>query len=114
MVTTKIQTMENKTEQEDNFGEFGEIAVRNCFICNKTVLQKNCYGFIRDKDTPKFVQNSTSGYTVTTPKSYMCLKCLLKGLYNICPDKKQINEYLDLYTKVAITEELNKNTNQKV
>lgn len=99
--------MENEQETVNEFGEFGEIDVKNCFICGKTIRQKNCYGFIRAKDEPKYTQ-IPSGYSVNTPKSHICLKCLLKGIYNICPDKQQINEYLDLYTKVAITEELNK------
>lgn len=103
--------MENEQETVNEFGEFGEIAVKNCFICGKTIRQRNCYGFTRSKDISNNTQISSITFTTNQPKSHICLKCLLKGLYSICPDKKQMDEYFDLYIKIGITEELNKPKN---
>ena len=95
---------ESNDEIEREFGEFGEIAIKNCFLCGKTVRKKNCYEF--NKTYP--------GGMGSGAKHNICLKCLLKGIYTICPDKQQLNKYIDLFTKIAISEELNKQTNQKV
>ena len=99
---------QNKNETPNEFGEFGEIAVRNCYFCNKTIRQKNCYGFERDKDKPKFTPTSILKPTGigNYPKQYVCLKCLLKGLWGINPDKKKIMEYLDLYIKTSLSESI--------
>jgi len=107
--------MENKEiKKHTEFGEFGEIQVKNCYICNKTILQRYCYGFTREKDMPMFNNLGNGTIQPSQPKSHICLKCLLKGIYTICPDKQQLNKYIDLFTKIAISEELNKQTNQKV
>lgn len=87
---------QNKEEQPNEFGQFGEISVKNCFVCSKTIRQRNCYGFVREKDKPKF--------TPTTQPT--CLKCLLCGIWDICKDKKKINEYLDLYIKTSLSENI--------
>lgn len=95
-----------KQDEANEFGEFGEIEVKNCHICGKTIRQKSCYGFTRAKDEPKYNGVMQSNVYSNQPKSHICLKCLLKGLYSICKDKEKINEYLDLYIKTAITETL--------
>jgi len=95
MVNINIQGVEKEAEKE--FGEFGEIAVKNCFICGKTVRKSNCFEFVR---------TNPNSINVTNQKHTICLKCLLKGLYGICPDKEKINEYLDLFIKMSIVDNL--------
>jgi hypothetical protein len=89
-----------KEEIEKEFGEFGEIAIKSCFICGKTIRKSNCYEFERRN------QNNN--------KHSICLKCLLKGLYGICRDKEKINEYIELFIRTSIIEDLNNTQNQKV
>ena len=104
----------NEQEIEKEFGEFGEIAVKNCFICSKTIRQRNCYGFVREKDKPKFTPTTQpQGYAITSPKSYVCLKCLLKGLYSICKSKEDIDKFLDLYIKTAIVDNIDAQLNKQ-
>jgi hypothetical protein len=100
--------MEENKDQCDEFGKFGEIAVKTCFICGKTILQKSSYGFVRQKDKPNFTPTGNGQYSINTPKTYLCLKCLLEGVYGVCKDKESINTYLDLYIKTAIAESLDK------
>jgi hypothetical protein len=95
--------MENK-EIEKEFGEFGEIAVKNCFFCGKTVRKSNCNEYSKFPAN----MNSSSMSDKYSTKHNVCLKCLLKGLYGICKDKEKMNEYFDLYIKVVVAEELEK------
>jgi len=98
---------QNKEEEANEFGQFGEIAVKNCYFCGKTIRHKNCYGFMREKDKPNFIQGSPVGnFTSNIPRQYVCIKCLLKGIWDICKDKKKINEYLDLYIKTSLSESI--------
>ena len=85
-----------KQEDEKEFGEFGEIAIKNCFMCGKTIRKNNTYEFERQQS------NSINAHQ----KHSICLKCLLKGLYGICKDKEEVKKYLDLYIKVGITDNL--------
>ena len=104
-----IKTNTEKSEEANEFGQFGEINVKNCFACGKTIRQRNCYGFVREKDKPKFTPTTTptgTSYAITSPKSYICLKCLLCGVWDICKDRKKINEYLDLYIKTSLSEKI--------
>ena len=90
--------MENQ-EDEKEFGEFGEIAIRNCFMCGKTIRKSNCYEFERGKSTG-------GGFSGGVGKHNICLKCLLKGLYGICKSKEEVDKYLDLYIKIGIVDNL--------
>jgi hypothetical protein len=102
--------METQKEVEKEFGEFGEIAIRNCFICGKTVRKSSCYEYERN---PASVGSGAMSSSYRTKHS-ICLKCLLKGFYGICKDKKEMNKYIDLFIKTSIVEDLNKIENQKV
>ena len=86
-------------EIEREFGEFGEIAVKNCFMCGKTIRKSNCYEFTRTNPNSPNVVNQ---------KHSVCLKCLLKGLWGVCPDKNKIKDYLDLFIKTSIVDNLDK------
>ena len=93
--------MENKNQEKSNeFGEFGEIAVRNCFICGKTIKQDKCWGFCREKDKEQY------GQIAKPPTHFICLKCLLKAVYTICPDRKELNDYMDLFIKAHLGDNL--------
>ena len=85
-----------QNEDEKEFGEFGEIAIRNCFMCGKTIRKTSCYEFERTNP------NSVNAHQ----KHSVCLKCLLKGLYGICKSKEEVDKYLDLYIKVGIVDNL--------
>jgi hypothetical protein len=87
---------------EDDFGAFGEIDVKNCNICGKTTMRSKCWGVVRERDVPKGY-----GPTAGLPQIHICIKCLLKGLCSVCNgDKKKINDYLDLFIKTSLMEKL--------
>jgi hypothetical protein len=93
----------DNTIDEKEFGEFGEIAVKNCFICGKTIRKSNCYEFERRNPNSPNVLNQ---------KHSICLKCILKGLYGICKSKEEIDKYLDLYIKIAIVDNIDAQLNK--
>lgn len=90
-------------EDEKEFGEFGEIAVKSCFICGKTIRKNNCYEYTRI---------NPNSVNVTNQKHSVCLKCLLKGLYSICKSKEEVDRFLDLYIKTAIVDNIDAQLNK--
>jgi hypothetical protein len=93
-------------EEEKEFGEFGEIAVKVCFICGKTIRKTNCFDF--ERQNPNNTNSiGIQGYSPKT-RHPICLKCLLKGIFGICKTKEEVDKYLSLYIKVGIVDTLNK------
>lgn len=93
---------------EDDFGDFGDVDVKVCNICSKTITRSKCYGYVRARDIPKgySLSPTTTPYSNPNP-TYICVKCLLKGLWTICKgDRSEINKYFDLFVKTSLTENI--------
>ena len=96
-------------EIPNEFGDFGEIEIKVCNICGKTIQKSKCYGFVRASNMPRSIGSGGSVYTSTTPlpQTYICVKCLLRGLWVVCKgDRLKINELIDLFVKTDLTENI--------
>ena len=97
------------TEEIPNeFGDFGEIEIKVCNICAKTIRRSKCYGFVRAKDAPRGIGMGSMYNSATQPnQTYICVKCLLRGLWVVCKgDRLKINELIDLFVKTDLTENI--------
>jgi len=90
--------------------EFGEVEVRTCSFCNKVYKTDKFYSIPCSDDS---LIMKAMGNMVLGRKKHeeindgICLKCILKGLLKICNNNKEkVNEYVSLYLKEAIIDNL--------
>jgi hypothetical protein len=95
--------MTKKNEYDSNFGQTD---VRTCAYCDKTCNSEFFYPIV-EKGTMFYSAISIfGGDSRKKINEGICLKCLLKGLFQICKSKENVDKYVELFLKDEIVEKL--------